>query len=95
MMPGEKAKDFGGTVKKLLSYIGRYKIGVAAVLLFAIGSTVFTIVGPKILGKATTALFEGLVAKVTGAGGIDFGYIGKILLLVLGIYVLSALFNFV
>ena len=95
MMPGEKAKDFGGTVKKLLSYIGRYKIGVAAVLLFAIGSTVFTIVGPKSLGKATTALFEGLVAKVTGAGGIDFGYIGKILLLVLGIYVLSALFNFV
>ncbi len=95
MVPGEKAKDFGGTVKKLLAYIGRYKAGVAAVLLFAVGSTVFTIVGPKILGRATTALFEGLVAKVTGAGGIDFGYIGETLLFVLGIYAASALFNFV
>lgn len=95
MMPGEKAKDFGGTLKKLLAYIGRYKIGVVAVLLFAVGSTVFTIVGPKVLGKATTALFEGLVAKVTGAGGIDFGYIGKILLFVLGIYAVSSLFSFV
>ena len=95
MGAGEKAKDFGGTIKKLIAYIGRYKVGVAAVLFFAVGSTVFTIVGPKILGKATTSLFEGLVAKVTGTGGIDFGHIGTILLFVLGLYGLSALFSFV
>ena len=78
--PGEKAKNFRGTVRKLLQYMGRYKIGVFVVLIFAVASTVFGIVGPKILGNATTELFNGLVAKVSGAGGIDFGRIGEILL---------------
>ena len=76
MMPGEKAKNFKGTAAKLIQYIGKYKIGVLAVLVFAVASTVFGIVGPKILGKATTELFHGLVAKVSGTGGIDFGKIG-------------------
>ena len=72
MMPGEKAKNFKGTAKKLLQYMGRYKIGVFTVLVFAVASTVFGITGPKILGNATTELFNGLVAKVTGTGAIDF-----------------------
>lgn len=95
MMQVEKAKDFKGTVAKLISYIGHYKIAVITVLIFAIGSTVFNIVGPKILSKATTELFNGLVAKVSGSGGIDFGKIGMILLFLLGIYLISALFNFI
>ena len=77
---GEKAKDFKGTSKKLLKYLGKYKISIAVVILFAIASTIFTIVGPKILGKATTKLFEGVMEMVGGSGsGIDFGYIGMIL----------------
>lgn len=95
MMPGEKAKDFGGTVRKLLAYIGRYKITLVFVLLFAIGSTVFSIVGPKILGRAITAVFEGLTMKVQGLGGIDFGRVGQILLMLLGMYLLSASFSFI
>lgn len=95
MMPGEKAKDFSGTVKKLFSYIGRYKIGIFFVLICAIASTVFNIVGPKILGRATTELFTGLMGKLTGGGGIDFDKIGKILLLLLGLYVFSAVFSFI
>ncbi len=95
MAPGEKAKDFKGTIKKLLGYIGKYKIGLVAVLIFAIGSTVFSIVGPKILSKATTELFEGLMRKVQGTGGIDFTKIGKILIFLLGLYVVSAIFSFV
>lgn len=95
MAPGEKAKDFKGTIKKLLGYIGKYKIGLVAVLIFAIGSTVFNIVGPKILSKATTELFEGLMRKVQGTGGIDFTKIGKILIFLLGLYVVSAIFSFV
>ncbi len=93
--PGEKAKNFRGTVRKLLQYMGRYKIGVFVVLIFAVASTVFGIVGPKILGNATTELFNGLVAKVSGAGGIDFGRIGEILLFLLAIYLFSALCSFV
>lgn len=92
---GEKAKDFKGTIRKVIAYIGNYKIGVCIVIIFAIGSTVFSILGPKILGKATTALAEGLMEKINGTGGIDFEKIGMILITVLGLYVFSALFNFV
>lgn len=95
MSPGEKAKNFRATVKKLLQYMGRYKIGVLVVLIFAVASTVFGIAGPKILGNATTELFNGLVAKVSGSGEIDFGRIGEILLFLLAIYLFSALCSFV
>ena len=95
MAPGEKAKNFRGTVKKLLQYMGRYKIGVLVVLIFAVSSTVFGIACPKILGNATTELFNGLVAKVSGGGAIDFGKIGEILLFLLAIYLFSALCSFV
>ena len=72
MGTGEKAKDFKGTLKRVLKYIGPYKIPILFVMLFAIGSTIFNIIGPKILGKATTEIFNGLVSKVTGGDGIDF-----------------------
>ena len=94
MAPGEKAKDFKGTFKKIVVYIGNYKFGVLGVMIFAICSTVFNVAGPKILGKATTALAEGLGRKIAGTGGMDFDYIGKILLFVLGLYLLGAAFNF-
>ena len=77
MAPGEKAKDFRGTMKKLMAYLGNYKIAIAFVMIFAIGSTIFNIVGPKILGKATTEIFNGLVGKISGGAGIDFTAIGK------------------
>ena len=93
MRPGEKAKDFKGTIGKLLAYMGRYKIGLFFVLLFAAGSTVFNIFGPKILGNATTELFNGLVAKINGTGGIDFGRIAQILLFLLGMYLIAAVFS--
>ena len=93
MRPGEKAKDFKGTIGKLLAYMGRYKIGLFFVLLFAAGSTVFNIFGPKILGNATTELFNGLLAKISGTGGIDFGRIAQILLFLLGMYLIAALFG--
>lgn len=92
---GEKANDFSGTMKQLMKYMSKYKIAIIAVLLFAIGSTVFSIVGPKILGKATTKIFEGLMAKVSGTGGIDFSAIEKILLILVCLYLVSALFSFV
>ncbi len=95
MMGGEKAKDFKGTIGKLFRYIGKYKAAVIVVAIFAIGSTIFNVVCPKVLGKATTALSEGIMNKITGNGGIDFTYIGKILLFCLGLYVLSVAFNFV
>ena len=95
MRAGEKAKDFKGTMKKLLKYMSAYKLGIFAVMLFAVGSTIFTIVGPKILGKATTEIFHGLVSKVSGGSGIDFDKITQILLFLLGLYVLSALFSFI
>ena len=95
MMPGEKAKDFTGTIQKLFAYLGSYRIVLGVVILFAIGSTVFNIIGPKVLSKVTTELFNGLVAKVSGTGGIDFEKIGRILLLLLGIYCISAVFNFI
>ena len=95
MMPGEKAKDFKGSTLRLLSYMGKFKFALIGVLLFAVGSTLFNVVGPKILGQAITELFSGLVAKVQGAGSINFGKIGTILLLLLGLYLLSALFSFI
>lgn len=95
MMPGEKAKDFKGSTLRLLSYMGKFKFALIGVLLFAVGSTLFNVVGPKILGQATTELFSGLVAKVQGSGSINFGKIGTILLLLLGLYLLSALFSFI
>ena len=95
MQPGEKPKNFKASIKKLIQYIAKYKIVIFVVMLFAACSTVFTVVGPKILGKATTALTEGLMAKIRGTGSIDFGKIGSILLFVLGLYLLSAIFSFV
>lgn len=93
MMPGEKAKDFKGTIRKLLQYMGNFKYGLFAVVIFAIGGTVFNIIGPKILSKATTELFNGLMAKLYQTGGIDFEKIGRILLILLGLYFISALFS--
>lgn len=93
MMPGEKAKDFKGTIAKLLKYMGNYKYGLLAVIFFAVGSTVFNIIGPKILSKATTELFNGLMAKIYQTGGIDFEKIGTILLWLLGIYIVSAVLS--
>ena len=95
MAPGEKAKDLKGAIGKILRYMGKYKIAVVFVMIIAACSTVFSVVGPKVLGKATTALASGLMAKVAGTGGIDFTYIGKILLFVLGLYILSSVLSFV
>lgn len=95
MMPGEKAKDFKGTTGKLLRYMGAYKYGLMAVIVFAIGSTAFNIAGPKILSQATTELFHGLMAKVTGVGGIAFEKIGQILMVLLGVYLVSSILAFI
>lgn len=95
MRGGEKAKDFGSAMKRLVSYMSRYRFRILIMLIFAVASTVFSIVGPKILGKATTELFNGLVAKIQGTGGINFTKIGQILLGLLCIYVISALFSFI
>ena len=95
MMPGEKAKDFRGSVGKLLNYMGRYKIALVFVIIFAICGTAFNIVGPKILSKATTEIFNGLLSKLSGGSGIDFGKIGRILLILIGLYGVSACFSFI
>ena len=95
MQPTEKAKDFKGAMAKLFRYMGRYKFRFMLMFVFAVAGTVFNIVGPKILGKATTELYKGLVAKVNGTGGIDFDKIGMILLWTLGLYLVSALFSFI
>ncbi|MEZ0395574.1 MAG: ABC transporter ATP-binding protein [Anaerolineales bacterium] len=95
MMKGEKARDFRGTMRKLIEYLGRYRLAILASMLIAVASTVFSIVGPKILGRATTKLFEGVLGQITGTGtGIDFEYIGNILLTVLALYVFSALLSY-
>ena len=95
MMPGEKAKDFKGTLLRFFAYMGAHRVALALVFLFAIGSTVFNIVGPKVLSEATTLLFNGIVAKVAGEGSIDFAAIGFVLLCTLGLYALSAACSFV
>ena len=92
---GEKAKDFKGTAKKLLHYLGTYKVSIFFVILFAVVSAVFSIVGPKILGNATTEIFNGLIGKITGASaGIDFSKIAGILLTLLGLYIISMIFSY-
>ena len=95
MMPGEKAKDFKGTMGKLMSYLKKFLPGIVLVLICAAASTVFSIFGPKILGQATTRLFEGLVAMLTGTGSIDFSAIAQILIFLAGLYLLSALLSYV
>lgn len=92
----DKAKDFKGTMKKLLSYLKQYKIGIFLVVLFSIGSAVFSIIGPKVLGRATTEIFNGLLGKVMGtSSGIDFEKIAGILLTLLGLYFISMLFSYI
>ena len=93
-MTTQKAKDFKGTMRSLLAELGRYKFRLIAVIVFAVLSTIFNIAGPKVLAKATTALATGWVAKLRGTGSIDFGYIGKILLILLVMYLVSAAFSF-
>lgn len=95
MMPGEKPKDFKGSMGKLIRYMGNYWAAIIVVMIFAAVSTVFSVLGPKVMGKATTALADGLMSKITGTGGIDFSYIEKILLITLSLYVASAIFSFV
>lgn len=93
----EKAKDFKGTMKKLGVYLKPYSLSIAIVILFAIGSAAFSIVGPKILGKATTKIFEGLVQKISGVpdASIDFGYIGNIAMILVALYLVSSLFGII
>jgi len=95
MMKGEKPRDFKGTMQKLIKYLGSYKISIMIVMIFSVASTVFSIAGPKILGQATTKLFEGVMAQIAGTGSIDFIYIGRIILWTLGLYLLSALFAYI
>lgn len=94
-MSTEKAKDFKTAMKRLLNYMKRYRFQLVVMMIFAVGSTIFNIVGPKVLGKATTKLYEGLVSKISGGAGIDFGKIGEILLFALGLYLISAAFSFI
>lgn len=95
MGPVEKANDFKATMAKLIAYMGTYKIGVLFVMIFAAASSVFTVVGPKIVGKVTTKIFEGLTGKMAGGSGIDFAAISKIIFFLIGLYVLSSLFSFI
>ena len=93
--PGEKAKDFKGSIKKLCSYLGKYKFRIFFVMLFAVASTIFMILGPKVLGNVTTELFQGIMRTLSGSSeGIDFAYIGRILLFLLGLYLVSAGFSY-
>ncbi len=93
MIPGEKARDFKGTMSRLISYLGKYRIAILFTLLMAAVATAFSIVGPKILGTATTTLYEGILARISGAGDIDFIAIRNILLRVLALYLISAMFR--
>ena len=94
-MTTERAKDFKGTLRQLLSALSKYKLSLIVVVIFAVLSTIFNIAGPKILAKATTSLATGWIAKLRGVGGIDFAYIGKVLLFLAGMYLLSAAFSFI
>jgi ATP-binding cassette subfamily B multidrug efflux pump len=95
MMKGEKARDFRGTMAKLIKYLGPYRVSILIVLVFAAASTIFSILGPKILGEATTKLFEGVLAQIAGTGSIDFGYIGRIILVTMGLYLVSVVFSYI
>ncbi len=92
--PGEKPKNFKSSIKKLVKYLGAYKIAIFIVMILAAAATLFSVAGPKIMAKATNALFDGLMSKIAGTGGIDFGYIGKILLFTLGLYIFSSAVSF-
>ncbi|MFN2158355.1 MAG: ABC transporter ATP-binding protein [Anaerolineales bacterium] len=95
-MKGDRARDFWGSMRKLIQYLGSYRFSIVIVILFAVASTTFTIIGPKILGDATTKLFEGVMGQISGTGaGIDFEYIGRVLLTALALYLGSALFAFI
>lgn len=94
MGAGEKAKDFKGTMKKLLAYIGKYKIGIFFVLIFAVGGTAFNILGPRVLGNATDEIFNGIMSKISGGAGINFSNVASILLMLLGMYIISAVLSF-
>ena len=91
-MTTERAKDFKGTLLQLVRTLGRYRLSLVTAIVFAILSTIFNIAGPKVLAKATTALATGWIAKLRGTGSIDFVYIGRILLFLLGMYLLSSAF---
>ena len=93
--PAEKAKDFKGTMKKLMSYLGKYTYAIIAVFIFAIGSVAFSVIGPKVLGKATTEIFNGLIGKISGGDGIDFDKIKIILLTLVALYIVSAILSFI
>src|SRR5260221_9324715 len=96
VMGVQKARDFKGTMRKLIQYLSAYKLAIVVVIIFSIASTVFTVVGPKILGLATTKLFEGVIGQLTGSGaGIDFGYIGNIILLLTGLYLIASVFSYI
>ena len=95
MRGGEKAKDFSGSMKKIFHYMGKYKIRIVLVMIAAMAGTIFNIMGPKILGKATTELFNGLVAKISGTGGINFEKIAQILAFAMCLYLCSAAFTFI
>lgn len=96
VMPGEKPKDFKGALKKLLAYLGNYRVALIVVIIFAIASTVFSILGPKFLGEATTELFNGIMGQIAGtSNGVDFSKIGSILLFLIALYAASALFQFI
>ncbi len=95
MMPGEKPKDLKTSISKLIKYLGQYWVQIIFVMIFAAVSTVFSVMGPKVMGRATTALAEGLMNKVSGTGGIDFTYIAQVLLFTLGIYAISAILSFI
>jgi ATP-binding cassette subfamily B protein len=95
-MRGEKAKDFKGTMSRFFKYIAEFKALVLVVILFAVASTVFAIIGPKIIGRATTKLFEGVMGSIAGTGiGIDFQYIGNVMILALGLYLIASVFSYV
>ncbi len=95
-MAGAKAKDFKGSMGRLLKYIGKYKAAVVAVFIFAIASTIFSIIGPKLMGNATTVLFDGVIGQISGSGeGIDFTQIGQILIMLIVLYGISALFSYI
>lgn len=93
MMKGEKAKNFKGTIRRLLAFMGSYRISLVVIFLFAIASTLFNVAGPKILGRATTSLYQGVLAAYSGTGGIDFTAIARILLLALALYGASSFFS--
>ena len=90
MMPGAKAKDFKGTMKRMIRFMGRFKAALIVVFLFAIGSTIFNIIGPKVLSQATTELFNGIGAKIAGTGGIDYDAVAGVLAATLALYLVSA-----